>query len=336
MAATPQKRRGMPSWFTSREAGMVVALLALCALILLSGERARGTFLSSENQRNLWRQVALLGIFAIGETFVIVTAGIDLSVGSVIAFTGVLAALCMSSPQTNGVNGPGLSAPIAVLAALAAALGVGAVHGLLVGWLNLPPFVATLGTMGALRSAARVITGAIPISVTNASFIFLGNGKPWGIPAPFLIMGAAAVVSIVMMHATTWGRYIYAVGANEEAVRLSGVGVRRVKMLAYMGGSLLAGVAGVVHAAYNFQGDPAGGVAYELNAIAAAVIGGCSLAGGQGSVIGTLIGANIFCVVLNGLPLIIAVNASLWEGIVVGTVVIGAVTFNVLRQRRGA
>jgi ribose/xylose/arabinose/galactoside ABC-type transport system permease subunit len=95
-------------------------------------------------------------------------------------------------------------------------------------------------------------------------------------------------------------------------------------------------VAGVVHAAYNFQGDPAGGVAYELNAIAAAVIGGCSLAGGQGSVIGTLIGANIFCVVLNGLPLIIAVNASLWEGIVVGTVVIGAVTFNVLRQRRGA
>lgn len=315
---------------------MVVVLVALCALILLSGERARGTFLSPDNQRNLWRQVALLGIFAIGETFVIVTAGIDLSVGSVVAFTGVLAALCMSGAEINGVGGPGLSAPVAVLAALAAALAVGVVHGLLVGWLGLPPFVATLGTMGVLRSAAKVMTGAIPISIVNPSFIFLGNGKPWGIPTPFLIMGAVAIVSIALTQTTTWGRYIYAVGANEEAVRLSGVSVRLVKLIAYMACSLLAGLAGVVHAAYNFQGDPSGGVAYELNAIAAAVIGGCSLAGGQGSVIGTLIGANIFCVILNGLPLVIRVNASLWEGIVVGTVVIGAVAFNVIRQRRGA
>jgi len=310
----------------SREMGTFASLVLLCLAIVLSSSETRHHFLDPTNLQNLSRQIALLSIFALGETFVIITAGIDLSVGSVIAFTGVLSAHLMMKAHWSPVP--------ALLVGLLFSAGVGLVHALLIGWMNLQPFVATLGTMSILRSAALLMTSAVPIAVTVDSFTFLGNGTWTGLPVPVWFLLGVIVLSAVFLHGTVYGKYTYALGSNEEAARLSGINVRGVKILAYVLCSALTGLAGILYAAYTMQGDPMGGVGYELNAIAAAVIGGCNLMGGEGSVLGTLIGASILSVILNGLNLMIKKNASLWEGVMVGTVVIAAVAFNALRARR--
>lgn len=310
----------------SREAGTLASLIALCLVIVAFSPETRHHFLDPTNLQNLSRQVALLAIFAIGEAFVIITAGIDLSVGSVIAFTGVLAAHLMMRA------GWSMCAAMAVAICFSTAIGI--IHAVLIGWVNLQPFVATLGTMSILRSAALLMTSAVPIAVTVEGFTFLGNGTWAGLPVPVWFLIGAVLAGAFLLHGTVYGKYIYAIGSNEEAARLSGINVRGVKVLAYAVCSTLTGLAGLLYAAYTMQGDPMGGVGYELNAIAAAVIGGCSLMGGEGSVLGTLIGASILSVILNGLNLMIKRNASLWEGVMVGGVVIAAVALNAIRSRR--
>jgi len=294
-------------------------------LILISGEGPRESFLRPQNLQNLSRQVALLSIFAIGETFVVIAGGIDLSVGSLIAFSGVLTGMLMVDAN--------LPAFPAILIVLAASMVVGVLHALLISRIGLQPFVATLGTMCILRGVSLLLTDSLPIPIVDEGFTWLGNGRPAGIPTPVIVLAGVVFVTQIILRGTIHGKYIYALGSNEEATRLSGVHVDRVKIMAYAICSLLTGLAGVVFAAYARQGNPSSGMAYELNAIAASVIGGCSLTGGEGSILGTVLGATILSVILNGLNLVIRRNASLWEGVIVGTVVIVAVGLNTIRQK---
>jgi len=317
---------GLLSILRTRETGILLSLLAIVLVILLSGPAARESFLKPANLQNLSRQIALLSVFAIGETFVIIAGGIDLSVGSLIAFSGVMTGLLT-------VN-MGLPLAVALPVVLVVSALVGVVHAVLISRLTLQPFVATLGTMCILRGVALLLTDSLPIPIVDERFTWLGNGRPLGVPTPVYVMVAVAVVAVVIMRGSVYGKYIYALGSNEEATRLSGIDVGRMKVLAYSLCALFTGLAGIVYAAYDRQGNPASGSGYELNAIAAAVIGGCSLAGGEGSIVGTILGASVLSVILNGLNLVIAKNASLWEGVIVGTVVVAAVAVNTIRQRR--
>ncbi|MBC7288558.1 MAG: ABC transporter permease [Armatimonadetes bacterium] len=310
----------------TREFGTLLSLVALCLLIVVSGSETRQHFLAAANLQNLLRHIALLSIFAIGETFVIITAGIDLSVGSLIAFVGVLSAHLMVRAHW------GIAASVAVGLLFAAA--VGAFHAALVGWVGLQPFVATLGTMSILRGAALLMTSAVPIAVPIEQFTDLGNAIWGGLPGPAWFLIAVTAIAVFVLHFSVYGKYIYAVGSNEQAARLSGINVQAVKLLAYTFCALLTGLAGILYAAYTRQGDPASAFGYELNAIASAVIGGCNLMGGEGSIVGTILGASILSVILNGLNLMIKRNASLWEGVMVGTVVLAAVALNTWRRRR--
>ncbi len=310
----------------SRELGIVISLLVIVLVILASGPGPRESFLRAANLQNLSRQIALLSIYAIGETFVVIAGGIDLSVGSLIAFSGVLTGVLMVT-----CNVPAL---LAVPLVLIVSWLVGVLHATVISRIGLQPFVATLGTMCILRGASLLATDSLPIPIVAEGFTSLGNGRWLGIPTPVFVLAGVAAVAAVIMRWTVYGRYIHALGSNEEATRLSGVNVARVKVIAYSLCALFTGLAGVVFAAYDRQGNPSSGAGYELNAIAAAVIGGCSLAGGEGSVVGTILGASVLSVILNGLNLVIARNASLWEGVIVGSVVIAAVALNTLRQRR--
>ena len=313
----------------TKEVGLFLSLLILLALILASGPRAREGFSGVGNIQNLSRQIALLAIFAIGETFVIITAGIDLAVGSLIAFAGVLAASLLVK-QGVGV-GP------TVLIVLAVSAVIGWLHGLFVTKARLAPFVVTLASMLILRGFGRVLSPNQTIAIPEdefGAFNYLANGQPWGIPMPVFILVVVAVPSIFFLQYTLWGRYLLALGSNEEATRLSGVNVHRMKTLAYVLCGLLGGLSGVLDAAYNRVGDPRAGVMYELRAIAAAVIGGASLMGGAGSVVGTILGACIFGVIYNGINIVFTRNASIWENVIVGAVVLIAALLDVLRQRR--
>ncbi|MBM3475222.1 MAG: ABC transporter permease, partial [Armatimonadetes bacterium] len=249
----------------TKEVGLFLSLLILLLLILASGERAREGFSGVSNIQNLSRQIALLAIFAIGETFVIITAGIDLSVGSLIAFGGVLAASLLVK------QGVGIAPTILIVLAVSGLIGW--LHGLFVTKARLAPFVVTLASMLILRGLGRVLSPNQTIAIPEdqfGAFNYLSNGQPWGVPMPVLIMVVVAIPSIVLLRYTLWGRYLLALGSNEEATRLSGVNVHRMKIMAYMLCGLLAGLSGVLDAAYNRVGDPRAGVMYELRAIAAA------------------------------------------------------------------
>ena len=307
----------------TRELGMFVCLGVLFLVPAFFGADVRTAFYAKTNLSFLLRHIAILSIFAIGETFVIISGGIDLSVGSVIAFCGVACGYGLVEVE--------LPVPVVIPAVLLLGALVGLCHGFFVVKMDLQPFVATLGTMCILRSLSMVVTESLPITIVDDAFLAIGE-----ISGPVIILVPVAFATAFVMHFTIYGRYLYAVGSNEEATRLSGVNAAAIKTLAYVVSSFLAAGAGIVYAAYAGQGDPSSGVGYELNAIAAAVIGGCTLGGGEGSVLGTLIGSSIFFLILNELNLIIPKNASLWEGVIVGVVVIAAVTFNTIRHRRAS
>ena len=308
------------------EAGIFLSLIVLIAVILLSGREPREAFLSLSNVQNLSRQIAFLTVFALGETFVIIAGGIDLSIGSVIGFTGVLVAWLMEVA--------GIPMWVSIMMVMGLSASIGLYHGFLVTRIGLPPFVVTLGSMLIFRSMAKVINHSIPISVTSDSFNFLANGRVLGIPMPVYFAFFALCITVFLLHYTIYGRYIYAVGGNEKSAWLSGVSVGRIKMLTYVVSTTLAAFAGILFASYIRMGDPKTGMNQELYAIAAAVIGGTNLMGGVGTLVGTLLGASVFRVVLNGLNLVIKKDSSLWEGGIVGTVLILALLFNSLRAMK--
>jgi ribose transport system permease protein len=266
-------------------------------------------------------------------TMIILTAGIDLSIGSVVALSGAVAAGLLK----NGIVLPYWNVTLqftvfgAIVAGIAVGLVAGWVNGFVITRFRVPPFVATLGMLSVARGLTQLWTHNYPITNLGEQFTFMGLGYLWGIPMPVWISAALVPVFVLVTRRTRFGRHLYAVGGNERAARLSGVNVNRVKLLAYMFGAALAGVAGLLTAARSNAADPKVGVGYELDSIAAVVIGGTSLAGGRGSILGTVLGCLIIGVLNNGLGLV-GVSPE-WQLVVKGVVIIVAVAIDQAGRR---
>jgi len=303
-----------------RQLGTLSGLLGL-ALVLWG---LTPHFLTISNLLNIAEQATIIAIIAVGMTFVIITGGIDLSVGSVLAFAGVVMASVLHS---------GLPLPLALIVGLGAGLLCGVVNGLLITVGRLPPFIATLGMMSVARGAALMFTEGRPISGFSESFRSLATGEVLRIPAPVIIMIGVYVIAHFVLRRTKLGRYTYAIGGNEEAALLSGINVKLYKTMVYGLAGLLSGLAAVLLTARLNSAQPIAGMSYELDAIAATVIGGTSLLGGEGTVVGTLIGALIMAVLRNGLNLLGV--SSFIQQIVIGTVIIVAVLIDMALKRRG-
>jgi ribose transport system permease protein len=282
-----------------RESGMSVALLLMCLGLYLSNP----DFLGQSNSINTLRQISMLGIYAIGIAFVIITGGIDLSIGSTIGLTGVLIAKLSS----DAAGGLGYSLWVGIPVALGVALLVGLAQGLLITRLRLQPFIVTLGGMLLIRGVSQTIVEGGTISLGNSPLLELSNGgllhaggNPL-IPYPLLIFAGVIAVATYVLHFTVFGRYVYAIGGNRDAAEYSGINVRTIETSTYVISAGLAGIAGICYAAYIGQMSQQVGVAYEMYAIAAAVLGGCSLRGGEGTVLGVLIGSAMMRVIDNGI-----------------------------------
>ena len=287
-------------------------------------------FLKKDNLLNILKQISVVAIIAIGMTLIIITAGIDLSVGSLIAFSGVLTAL---SIQGLGGDAPGVGHLFAGAAVGILACGlIGMFTGSMVTLFNIPAFIVTLGVMFVARGLSYIFADSSPIPVGNPGFGWLGRGESLlGIPNSVLLMAVLYVLAHLMMTRTTVGRYIYAVGGNPEAARLSGVPVKWVLVFVYTLCGLLAGLGGVMEASLHITGDPKAGNMLELQVIAAVVVGGTSLAGGQGRIFGTLVGALIIGVIRNGMNLT-GVEAHM-QSVVYGVVILVAVLVDQLKAR---
>ncbi|WP_308250013.1 ABC transporter permease [Sphaerisporangium fuscum] len=300
------------------ENGSLAALVVLAiALTLLSGD-----FLTVTNLLNVGVQAAVTAILAFGSTFVIITGGIDLSVGAVAA----LSAIVLAWTATDS----GLPWPVATLIALVVGLACGLVNAALIAYGKLPPFIATLAMLGVARGLALVVSQGSPIAMPDA-VSHLGDTIGGYLPVPVLVMALMGVITAVVLNRTYAGRAMYALGGNEEAARLSGIKVNRQKLVTYALSGAFAAVAGVVLASRLASAQPQAASGYELDAIAAVVIGGASLSGGKGRAFGTLVGALILAVLRNGLNLL-SVSA-FWQQVVIGVVIALAVLLDTLRRR---
>lgn len=305
--------------------GMTVLLVVLCIAINFNNPN----FSSTVNLQNLSRQIALLAIFAIGEGIVILSGGIDLSVGSVIAFTGLFVAYAVSKFGMSPWAASGLVLAMCVV--------IGLAHGLLITRIKLQPFIATLCSMLILRGLARGLTQDETMGFGSGSVTFrsLGDGNWSGIPAPVVVLAVVAVIAHFFMRYTVYGRYLYAIGRNPDAAKYSGVKVDRMQTGAYLASALLAGIAGILYAGYTNSVQPATtGQAYELYAIAAAVLGGCSMRGGEGTVLGIIIGASVMRVMYNGI--ILVGISTFYEFAVIGLVILIGVVADASVKRRSA
>ncbi|MEI6196741.1 MAG: ribose ABC transporter permease [Verrucomicrobiota bacterium] len=290
--------------------GLVISLFVISATLSF----AIPNFLTVSNLINVVRQISINGILAVGVTFVLLTGGVDLSLGSLVALTGVVAA-CAAHPGQFSVVVP-------VTLGLLAGAACGAVNGFVITKGKVAPFIVTLGMMTVARGLALVVSGGRPVSDLSSSFTRLG-GDVVGVPIPAIILAVITLLSFLLLRNMRIGRYIYAVGGNETATRMSGINVNAVKLFAYSVCGGLAGLAGVVLAARITTGQPNAGVGYELDAIAAVVIGGTSLSGGVGGVGGTILGALLIGVINNGLDFLNV--SSYYQAIVKGVIIVGAV-----------
>ncbi|HEX9973269.1 MAG TPA: ribose ABC transporter permease [bacterium] len=302
-----------------RQFGTLLGLMVLVIILWI----LTPYFLTVSNLLNIAQQTAINAIIAVGMTFVIITAGIDLSVGSILAFSGVVLASVLH------IN---LPAPIAIIIGFAVGLCCGLVNGLLITFGRLPPFISTLGMMSVARGAALMYSNGRPISGFSPSFRFLATGEVFHIPMPVIIMIFVYIIAHFVLTKTKLGRYTYAIGGNEEAALLSGVNVKFNKAVVYGICGMLSGLAAVILTARLNSAQPIAGIMYELDAIAATVIGGTSLMGGEGTIIGTLIGAFIMGVLRNGLNLLGV--SSFIQQIVIGSVIIIAVLVDMALKKR--
>lgn len=302
-----------------RQFGTLIGLIVLCVVLWILSP----FFLTVSNMLNIAQQTSINAIIAVGMTFVIITAGIDLSVGSILAFSGVVLASVLQT---------GVPVPIAILVGLIVGLLCGLVNGLLITYGSLPPFISTLGMMSVARGAALLYTHGRPISGFSANFRFLATGKIFFIPAPVFIMILIYIIAHFVLTRTRFGRYVFAIGGNEEATVLSGINVKFNKAMAYGMCGMLSGLAAVILTARLNSAQPIAGIMYELDAIAATVIGGTSLMGGEGTVVGTIIGAFIMGVLRNGLN-ILGVSSFIQQ-IAIGSVIIIAVLVDVALKRQ--
>ncbi len=309
-----------------------IFLIALMILFAIMEPR----FLSSINLFNVMRQVSITGLLAIGMTFVILTAGIDLSIGSLVAFAGLVAAAVakggLQDRFTVGAGGIGYGWGAAALAAIVVGLLGGYIQGLAITRLKVPPFVVTLGGMSAFRGAALLFAAGGPISGFEPSFAWWGQGKIGPVPVPVIIFLIAAALAHIVLRYTRYGRQVYAVGGNSEAARLSGLNVNRVIASVYVIMGFFAGLSAFVLAARLNSAEAVAGTGYELTVIASVVIGGTSLFGGSGTIFGTVIGTILIGVLINGLVLM-NVNAYIQQ-IVIGAIIVLAVAFDTFAKSR--
>jgi ribose/xylose/arabinose/galactoside ABC-type transport system permease subunit len=305
-----------------RQLGTLAGLAGLCALLTSLTPH----FLTVSNLLNVTEQTTINAIIAVGMTFVILSGGIDLSVGSIVALSGVVLGSALHAGQP---------VPFAVGLCLLTGAACGLVNGTLVTRGRLPPFIATLGMMSMARGAALLYTNGRPISGFDAGFRAISTGRPLMIPAPVLLMAAIYLAGHFVLTRTVFGRYVYAIGGNEEATRLSGVRVGAYKTAVYVLSGATSATAAVTLTARLNSAQPIAGIMYELDAIAATVIGGTSLMGGSGSLVGTLVGALIMGVLRNGLNLLGI--SSFLQQVVIGAVIVAAVLLDsMLTARAGA
>jgi ribose transport system permease protein len=326
---------------TEAQKDLLQKFAALASLLALTVAFAlvSNSFLSLGNGLTIALQVTSIAYLGLGATCVIITGGIDLSVGAILALAGVVAALATRA---------GMPVPVAMVAGVATGLACGLINGLCVTVLELPPFIATLGMMLVARGVALEITDAKAIGGLGESFAELGNGSLWrvvntdaqgfpdvvfpGIPYPVLLMVVLAIAVSILLTRTTLGRHVYAIGSNLEAARLSGVNVKGVTVFAYVLSGGLAGIAGCVLMSRLVTAQPSEGLMYELDAIAAAVIGGTSLSGGIGTISGTVIGAFVIGILRNGLNM--AGVSAFIQMIIIGLVILLTVWIDRVRHRR--
>ena len=302
---------------TWEKVGMPFVLLVLVVFMLIKAPN----FGTVSNLFNVARSISISAILAAGMTFVIITTGIDLSVGSTIAVSGCIAVLAAQQ---------GLNPLLSILLGMVIGALIGLINGFLIAYCNLAAFIVTLGTMTFMRGLAYTITGGLPIVDNGLNFRALGNGYLFHVPIPFIVMIIVYVVMWIVLDKTKYGSHVYAVGGNAEAARLAGINVKGVLLSVYVIAGLCAGLAGCIFAARVVSAQPTAGDGYEMDAIAAAVLGGTSLMGGKGKIPGTLIGAIIFGVLTTGLVLM---NVPFFtQQLVKGIVIIIAVLIDGLKE----
>jgi len=307
--------------FVKENLGILIGLLILCVFLSFFSP----VFLSKNNILNVLRQVATNLYVACAMTMVIILGGIDLSVGSTIALSGVIAG--------GFIAFEGLPLWVAILSGLLSGVVVGAFNGFLISKTTIPPFIVTLSTMNIARGASYVYTGGQPIRVMSDSFNFIGSGYVGDIPMPIIYLVVIVIISVLIMSKSKLGRHIYAVGGNPVAARFSGIKNSRVLFFAYLFSGIMSAIAGIVLASRMFSGQPTAGQGAEMDAIAAVVLGGTSMSGGVGKIGGTVIGALIIGVLSNGLNLL-GIN-SFWQYIVKGVVILIAVYVDFLKKGKG-
>ena len=320
IAMEPKQRSvRLASIFKIRELNVLLALLIVGALISL----ATPYFLAVDNLMGVFRSFSLTAIMAIGMVMVIVTGGIDLSVGSVLGLSSLMTAFAFLH---------GFSMPVAIASGLLSGLGVGVFNGILITWIGLPPFIATLGSLSIGRGAIYMITHGEPLTPdTPPAFAALGQGYVGFVPVPVIVLIVMAVFFSVIMRKSRFGRYVYATGGNEHAARISGVKTNQIKFAVYVLSGVISAVAGVISYSRYLSAELTAGLGAELDVIAAAAIGGASLAGGVGSVEGAVIGAALAGVIANG---VVLVNIDTYaQQAITGAVIIIAVSIDVLRNR---
>jgi inositol transport system permease protein len=308
-----------------------IAMILLAMFVLMS--ILSPAFLQPRNLLNVVRQISVIGLLGMGVTMAIISTGIDLSSGSVLAVAAVVAASLAQRADWESAKYPGLVVPliIAILAGLLVGLLCGVINGFLVARFKIPPFIATLGMMTIARGFALLYSDGRPISSLTDEYNFIGQGAVLGIPFPIIILVVVAILMHIVLNNTQFGRYIYAIGGNEQAARVSGVNIYRIKIGIYALAGLLSGLAGIVLSSRISSGQPGLGQGYELDAIASAVIGGTSLSGGVGTVWGTIVGALIIGVLNNGLDLL---NVSpYFQAIVKGVIIITAIIIDERKNR---
>lgn len=304
-------------------------LLAFAGLIIMFivFSLASPNFLQWSNIKGILLATSVNGVLALGATFVIITAGIDLSVGTVMTLAAVMTGVFITNL--------GLPIPIGVIGGLLTGALAGLVNGTVIAKMKIPPFVATLGMLYIAKGLSLVISGLKPIYFTNTPFFAkISMGSIFDVPSAVLIFFTAAFVAHLILTKTVLGRYTFALGSNEEATRLSGVNVDKWKMAVYTLAGGFAGLAGVIIASRLNSAQPALGAGYELEAIAAVVIGGTSLSGGEGNIMGTVIGAFVISVLTNGLRILSIPQE--WQIVVTGAIVILAVYADILRRKRSS
>jgi ribose transport system permease protein len=312
------KRPSRVSYLMNTQVLVLIVIVVLWIYLAI----ASPYFFTLHNIRGLFSQDAIVGVLGVGELFTIITGGIDLSVGTVAELVNIIFTITVLG---------NMPIPLAIIISLAVAVGIGLVNGILIYELNMPPFIATLGTMSVADGAALLLSGGTNISGLPISISNFGTGNFLGLPNLFWILIASIVVGEIILRYTTLGRYVYAMGSNVEAAKLSGVNTRKTIYFVYAFSGLFAGIGGIMITARLWMGVPTSGLNLNLDAIAAAAIGGASLFGAQGSSIGVFLGSIVMATILNG-TVLININ-TFWQEIITGLLIMATVALDQIRSR---